>query len=30
MTRASFYVYTTTDEIDALVAGLEQVRKVFS
>jgi cysteine desulfurase/selenocysteine lyase len=29
-TRASFYVYTTTDEIDALVAGLEQVRKVFS
>ncbi|MGC1213443.1 MAG: aminotransferase class V-fold PLP-dependent enzyme, partial [Micromonospora sp.] len=29
MTRASFYLYTTTDEIDALVAGLEQVRKVF-
>jgi cysteine desulfurase/selenocysteine lyase len=29
MTRASFYLYTTTDEIDALVRGLEQVRKVF-
>jgi cysteine desulfurase/selenocysteine lyase len=28
-TRASFYVYTTTDEIDALVRGLDQVRKVF-
>ena len=30
MTRASFYLYTTTEEIDALVAGLEQVRKVFA
>ena len=29
MTRASFYLYTTTGEIDALVRGLEQVRKVF-
>ncbi len=29
MTRASFYLYTTTDEIDALVGGLDQVRKVF-
>ncbi|SCL15530.1 cysteine desulfurase / selenocysteine lyase [Micromonospora nigra] len=29
MTRASFYLYTTTGEIDALVAGLERVRKVF-
>ncbi|WP_341716756.1 cysteine desulfurase [Micromonospora sp. FIMYZ51] len=29
MTRASFYLYTTTEEIDALVAGLAQVRKVF-
>ncbi|WP_431898133.1 cysteine desulfurase [Micromonospora haikouensis] len=29
MTRASFYLYTTTSEIDALVGGLEQVRKVF-
>jgi cysteine desulfurases, SufS subfamily len=28
-TRASFYLYTTTSEIDALVRGLEQVRKVF-
>jgi len=30
MTRASFYLYTTTDEVDAMVRGLEQVRKVFS
>jgi cysteine desulfurase/selenocysteine lyase len=30
MTRASFYLYTTTDEIDALVSGIEQVRKVFA
>jgi cysteine desulfurase/selenocysteine lyase len=30
MTRASFYLYTTTEEIDALVRGLDQVRKVFS
>jgi len=30
MTRASFYLYTTTDEIDALVRGLDQVRKVFA
>jgi cysteine desulfurase/selenocysteine lyase len=29
MTRASFYLYTTRAEIDALVDGLEQVRKVF-
>lgn len=28
-TRASFYVYTTRDEVDALVAGLAVVRKVF-
>jgi cysteine desulfurase/selenocysteine lyase len=28
-TRASFYLYTTTSEVDALVRGLEQVRKVF-
>ncbi|MCP2328140.1 cysteine desulfurase/selenocysteine lyase [Hamadaea flava] len=30
MTRASFYLYTTTDEVDALVRGLAQVRKVFA
>ncbi|TMM33428.1 MAG: cysteine desulfurase [Actinobacteria bacterium] len=30
MTRVSFYLYSTTDEVDALVRGLEQVRKVFS
>jgi cysteine desulfurase/selenocysteine lyase len=29
MTRASFHVYTTTDEIDALVRGIEQVKRVF-
>jgi cysteine desulfurase/selenocysteine lyase len=29
MTRASFYLYTTRDEIDALVRSLDQVRKVF-
>jgi len=28
-TRASFGVYTTTDEVDALVRGLEQVKEVF-
>ena len=28
-TRASFYVYTTMSEVDALVAGLYAVRKVF-
>ena len=29
MTRASFYLYTTTEEIDALGRGIERVRKVF-
>jgi cysteine desulfurase/selenocysteine lyase len=29
LTRASFYLYTTTEEVDALVRGLDQVRKVF-
>jgi cysteine desulfurase / selenocysteine lyase len=28
-TRVSFYLYNTTDEVEALVRGLEQVRKVF-
>jgi cysteine desulfurase/selenocysteine lyase len=28
-TRASFYVYSTTDEIDALVSGLGKVREWF-
>jgi cysteine desulfurase / selenocysteine lyase len=28
-TRASFYLYTTTDEVDALVRGLDKVRTVF-
>jgi cysteine desulfurase/selenocysteine lyase len=27
--RASFYLYTTTEDIDRLVAGLNRVRKVF-
>jgi cysteine desulfurase / selenocysteine lyase len=30
MTRASVYLYSTTAEVDALVNGLEQVRKVFT
>ncbi|MFG1606284.1 cysteine desulfurase [Actinoplanes sp. NPDC049265] len=30
MTRASFYLYNTTAEIDALASGVEQVKKVFS
>lgn len=29
MTRASFYLYNTRGEVDALVRGLERVRKVF-
>jgi cysteine desulfurase / selenocysteine lyase len=29
LTRASFYLYTTTEEVDALVRGLEQVKRVF-
>jgi cysteine desulfurase/selenocysteine lyase len=29
-TRASFYLYNTTAEADALVAGLAQVKKVFT
>jgi cysteine desulfurase/selenocysteine lyase len=29
-TRASFGVYTTTEEIDALVRGVEQVKEVFA
>jgi len=29
MTRASFYLYTTTEEIDALARGIERVREVF-
>ena len=28
-TRASFYLYTTRDEVDALVRGLDEVKKVF-
>ncbi len=30
LTRASFYLYTTTAEVDALVRGLEQVKRMFS
>jgi cysteine desulfurase / selenocysteine lyase len=29
-TRASFYLYTTTEEVDALVRALDTVRKVFA
>jgi len=28
-TRASFYLYTTTAEVDALVAGLERAQRFF-
>ncbi len=28
-TRASFYLYNTTDEVDQLVAALHHVREVF-
>ena len=28
-TRASFYLYTTPAEVDALVDGLEHVKRVF-
>jgi cysteine desulfurase/selenocysteine lyase len=30
MTRASFYLYTTTEEVDALARGVEQVRRMFA
>ncbi|BCJ35094.1 putative cysteine desulfurase [Actinocatenispora thailandica] len=30
VTRASFYLYTTTEEIDALVRGIGSVQKLFS
>ncbi|HCT76964.1 MAG TPA: cysteine desulfurase [Micromonosporaceae bacterium] len=30
LTRASFYLYTTTEEIDALVRGLDQAKRMFS
>jgi cysteine desulfurase / selenocysteine lyase len=29
MTRASFYLYTTTEEVDALARGVDQVRRMF-
>jgi cysteine desulfurase/selenocysteine lyase len=29
-TRASFYIYNTPDEVDQLVAGLYQVKKMFA
>ena len=29
-TRASFYLYSTTEEVDALVAGLDKVRRFFA
>ena len=28
-TRASFYLYTTRDEVDALVSGLDEVKRLF-
>ncbi|HYT10502.1 MAG TPA: cysteine desulfurase [Mycobacteriales bacterium] len=29
-TRASFYLYTTRDEVDALVRGLDEVKRLFA
>jgi cysteine desulfurase/selenocysteine lyase len=29
-TRASFGIYTTTEEIDALVAGVQRVKEMFA
>lgn len=29
VTRASFYIYNSTEDIDALIAGLDKVRQVF-
>ena len=29
-TRASFYLYSTVEEVDLLVAGLYKVQKMFS
>jgi cysteine desulfurase/selenocysteine lyase len=29
-TRASFGIYTTTEEIDALVAGVQNVKEMFA
>jgi cysteine desulfurase/selenocysteine lyase len=29
-TRASFYIYNTTDEVDALIESLYEVKKIFS
>ncbi len=29
MTRASFYIYNSDEDVDALIAGLEKVNKVF-
>jgi cysteine desulfurase / selenocysteine lyase len=29
-TRASFGVYTTIDEVDALVRGVRQVKEIFT
>jgi len=28
--RASFYVYTTTEDVDALIVGLDKIRKIFA
>jgi cysteine desulfurase/selenocysteine lyase len=30
MTRASFYLYTTTEEVDALARGVDEVRRMFA
>jgi len=28
--RASFYIYTTKEDVDALIVGLEKIRKIFA
>jgi cysteine desulfurase / selenocysteine lyase len=28
-TRASFYIYNTPGEVDALVAGIEKAKRIF-
>jgi selenocysteine lyase/cysteine desulfurase len=30
MARASFYLYSERDEIDRLVAGLQEARRIFA
>jgi cysteine desulfurase/selenocysteine lyase len=29
LSRASFYIYTTREDIDALIEGVQKVQKIF-